>query len=94
MMGKFKSKAQVAFEVKTERAIQDRDWKALQEVFHQYGSYLELIDFSSPMSPPVARAHARLAQDLVDINVDNRELVYQRANTTIAAVTGGRTTHE
>lgn len=42
-MAKFKSKAEVMFEAKMKYAIENRDFDQVQNLFHLFGCYLELI---------------------------------------------------
>lgn len=58
-MGKFKSKADLAFEKKLELALERRDWTAVQTVMHQYGCYLELVDMDVRLTKEEALERAK-----------------------------------
>lgn len=53
------------------------DTAAVEKLFNQYGSYLELIDMTQPMTPAEGRAAARMAQDLVGVEHGTGELVFR-----------------
>ena len=48
-MSKYRPKAEVMFEAKMKRAIEERDFDAVASLFHQFGCYLLLIE---PPSTP------------------------------------------
>lgn len=62
----YKSKAEVAFETKKANALADRDWPRLARVFNQYGQYLELIDYSVPLTKNEVMSAAFASADLLD----------------------------
>ena len=75
-MARYKSKAEKAFEVKVEAALEARDWTTLETVYHQYGCYLELIDMNSTIQGQEVNLAARAAQDLIGVEVGTGELVF------------------
>lgn len=64
-MGKFKSKADTSFEIKLEKAIEDRDFYRVNVLFSQYGSYLELIDGSIEMDNKQVMVRYNRVDDLL-----------------------------
>lgn len=63
-MAKFKSKAEIAFEIKSSQALAKRDWVFLETVYHQFGCYLQLVDMRQDLTEREVNSFSRAVGNL------------------------------
>lgn len=66
-MAKFKSKAEAMFDKKMEAALENRDFVAVERVFHQFGCYLELIDPNVDLTNEQIADHSQKMTELKEV---------------------------
>lgn len=64
-MAKFISKADASFRKKSAKAIENRNFGALERVYHQYGCYLELIDAERDLTRDEVKELSQASRTLV-----------------------------